>query len=306
MAPATSVPAAAVRQGEPLPVHVTLPPQAYLARRIGGEYVAVRTLVRVGQDPHTFEPTPRQVLALGNSRLYFKVGIGMPFEEALLAKIRAQNPRLVVIDTSRGIPRDAILSGGCVYADADHPCEDDHEHEQEHSHKHGDAHGHGAGQSDSHIWLSPPLLKIQAANMAAALEEADPAHAGDYRANLAALVRDVDKVDRSIAAAMAPYRGQSFYVYHAAFGYFGAAYGLKQEAVEVGGRSPTPRQLRALIHQAKAENVKIILLQPQLDRRGARAVASALGGTVVTIDPLAEDVLGNLQSIAAEIRKGLE
>ena len=39
---------------------------------------------------------------------------------------------------------------------------------------------------------------------------------------------------------LAPYRGHSFYVFHPGFGYFADAYGLRQEAVEAGGHSPTP------------------------------------------------------------------
>ena len=277
---ATSIGAAAA---EPLPVYVTVPPQAYLVEWIGNRHVAVETLVRPGRDPHTFEPTPRQVVGLAKAKLYFKVGI--PFERRLLEKIEGQHGRLVVVDTAEGIERRT----------ADSQCCEDHEH-----------HVHHATETDPHVWLSPPLLKIQVRNIARALEQYDPAHAEDYRRNLAEMLLEIDEIDREIAAVLEPYRGQSFYVYHAAFGYFGDAYGLKQEAVQVGGRSPTLRQLRALIHRAKAEGVKIVFLQPQFDQRSARKVAAVLDGTVVTIDPLAKDVLANLEHIAVEIRRALE
>ena len=47
-----------------LSVFTGIGPVAYLAEQIGGQYVTVGTLVRPGQDPHTFEPTPQQGLAL--------------------------------------------------------------------------------------------------------------------------------------------------------------------------------------------------------------------------------------------------
>ncbi len=278
---------------EPLRVYVTIPPQACLVERIGGEHVAVETLVRPSRDPHTFEPTPRQMIALAKAALYFKVGI--PFESRLLEEIEAQHRQLVVVDTAEGIER---RSAGVYSCNA----------RLSHAHRHN-SHGHcvhHAAEPDSHIWLSPPLLKIQVRNIAGALERHDPAHAEDYQRNLTGILEEIGTIDRKIAATMKPYRGHSFYVYHAAFGYFGDAYGLQQEAVEVGGRLPTLRQLRTLIHKAKAENVKIIFLQPQFDQQSARKVASVLGGTVVTIDPLAEDVLGNLERIAMEIRRALE
>ena len=64
----------------------------------------------------------------------------------------------------------------------------------------------------------------------------DPQHEDDYLDNLAGLLEEIDAVHERVGQALKPYRGQSFYVFHPAFGYFGAAYGLKQQAVEVGGR----------------------------------------------------------------------
>ena len=54
--------------------------------RSAGEHVKVDVLVQPGQDPHTFEPTPQQVLALGRAAIFFK--IDMPFESVLLEKVR--------------------------------------------------------------------------------------------------------------------------------------------------------------------------------------------------------------------------
>ena len=270
---------------EPLEVFVSVEPQAYLVQRVGGKHVKVRVLVQPGQDPHTFAPTPRQMTALAKARLFFKVG--MAFEERLLEKIRGSHRRLRVVDTARGIKRRV--------ADA-------HDHDQD-PHDHG--HRHHAGQVDPHVWLSLPLLKIQASNIAGALKQLDPVHARQYGNNLAVLLKEIDATHARIGGMLKPYRGQTYYVFHPAFGYFGDAYGLRQEAVEVGGKKPTPRQLRGLIKRARAEGVKIIFVQPQFDRRSARVVADAVGAAVVPIDPLARDVLKNLEEMASRIEKAL-
>ena len=76
--------------------------------------------------------------------------------------------------------------------------------------------------------------------------------------------------------------------------------------VETGGKEPTARQLSALIARAKNQNVKLILVQRQFATAGARAVAEAIGGAVVAVDPLAEDYLENLRRIAAAIAESLE
>ncbi|MBW2329130.1 MAG: zinc ABC transporter substrate-binding protein, partial [Deltaproteobacteria bacterium] len=87
--------------------------------------------------------------------------------------------------------------------------------------------------------------------------------------------------------------------------YFAHAYNLYQEAVEIEGKSPSPRQLYSLISRAKAEKVKVVFVQPQFDRKGAQAVAHAIGGEVVPLDPLAEDVSGNLKIMAEKIQSAL-
>ena len=53
--------------GEPLKTFAGIPPIAYLVQRIGGPYVCVEVLVHAGQDPHIFEPTPRQVIDLSRA-----------------------------------------------------------------------------------------------------------------------------------------------------------------------------------------------------------------------------------------------
>ena len=77
-----------------------IPPLAYLVEQIGGEHVKVDVLVQPGQDPHTFEPTPQQVVALGRAAVFFK--IDMPFEAVLLEKVREGNRRLAVVDATQG------------------------------------------------------------------------------------------------------------------------------------------------------------------------------------------------------------
>jgi len=267
-------------------VFVTIEPQAYLLERIGGPHVAVEVLAGAGQDPHTFEPTPRQVLALSKARLYFHVG--MPLETRLVEKITGNHGDLTIIDMARGIERITTTEPCTHHADAD-------------PHEHCDH----AAEPDPHVWLSPPRAKEMAANAAEALVKADPQHAADYKKNLAALCDDLDALHEKIGKSLEPHRGQSFYVFHPALGYFGETYGLTQRAVEFDGKQPSPGQLRALIKQAKDEQVRIIFVQPQFDHRAAEVLAELIGGVTVPIDPLAKDILKNLDEAAEEIRRSL-
>jgi zinc transport system substrate-binding protein len=162
-----------------------------------------------------------------------------------------------------------------------------------------------SGAPDPHIWLDPELVKIQASTIAAALSQLDPVHAAEYKKNLQALAADLDRVNAELAAALAPLKGKSFMVYHPAFGYFAAAYGLKQVAVESEGKEPSAKELADLIDRAKQEQVKVIFVEPQFSKKSAAAVAAAVGATVVAMDPLAPDYLHNLEAMAGQIRQAL-
>jgi zinc transport system substrate-binding protein len=247
-----------------------IPPVAYLVKRIGGPHVRVEVLVQPGQDPHIFEPTPRQVVRLSEAKLFFK--IGMPFEERLTERIGRGGTSTRIVDTAAGISR--------------RPASDADEEEM------------GA---DPHVWLAPRCLKQMAANIAVALSAANPTHERDYRARAAALDAELDALDQRLMVSLAPYRGQAFYVFHPAFGYFADAYHLRQESVEIEGKSPTPRQLVHLVQKARADGVRIIFLQPQFNQQMAAPIAQALGGTVMPMDDLAYDVLANLGDVAEKI-----
>jgi len=258
-------------------IFVTVPPQAFLVQRIGGDAVEVHTLVGKGQDPHTFEPTPRQAAALAGANLFFTVDI--PLEKQLAAKVAASNRKLKIVDATKGIVRLALTEP------------DQHK-----------AHGN---EADPHLWLATDNLRIMADNMTAAMIAAMPERKEAMQKNLASLQHEISDLDKRLAATLAPHRGKTFYVFHPAFGYFANAYGLKQKAVEISGKSPTPRQLTALIRQAREDRVHTIFVQPQFDSKSANTVAQAINGAVVPIDPLDQEVLRNLTTIATAIEQSL-
>src|SRR5690606_3888118 len=99
--------------------------------------------------------------------------------------------------------------------------------------------------------------------------------------------------------------GQRFLVFHPSWGYFAAAYGLVQVAIEHEGKEPGARALAGIIEQAKAEGIRVVFVQQQSAGASARAVAEAIGGRVVPLDPLAPDYLANLRRSAQAIAEAL-
>ena len=264
-------------RAETLPVVAGTPPVAGLVRRIGGEWVSVETLLPAGANPHLFEPTPRQIAALSGASIFF--GMGLPFEKRCTDKLPVR-ARPILADVGKDVPRRAA-----------------------------EFHEHEAGEScsneetDPHIWFSLRNLVIMAEAVARELMEADPDHAEDYRQNSGKVIAELVERDETAAAHLEPFRGRAFFVYHPAYGYFAADYGLRQVAVEIEGREPAPRQLARMMKQAQAENIRVLFTSPQFSQAGAQAMARAIHGDVVLVDSLGEDIPHQLHTMAEAIAR---
>jgi len=289
-----SLPAAAEKPAGKVQVFVSILPVAYFVERVGGPNVDVSVLVGPGQDPHTFEPTPKLMAKLADARVLFK--LGFPFEETLIKKVGSTFKNVQVIDLQQGIQLRTFAENKSETEDA--------EHGHGHAEKHG--HSHGAGDPDPHTWLDPRFAKIQAGTIADTLVRIDPVHQKDYEKNLRDFLNDLDAVHGRLTGALASVKGKSFFVFHPAYGYFGAAYGLKQIPVQIEGKEATARQLTRLIELAKEDEVRVIFVQPQFSRKTAEALAAAIGGAVVPLDDLAPDYLKNLQDMATKLESALQ
>ncbi len=253
---------------EPLRVFVSVLPQQTFVERIGGEHVEVHAMVQPGHSPATYDPSPRQIGALAEAELYVRTGV--PFETGWMDRIRSANPQMRILDARSGIDLRAVEA---------------HDHDHGNSHR-GHAEHHSPEGLDPHIWTSSILVQRMALTIRDALTALDPDHGPAYERNFAVLAAELEALDREIRSALREMRGRRFMVFHPAWGYFADAYGLVQVPIEKEGKRPGPRQLAALIEQAKREDVKVIFVQPQFDREAARQVARAdASGSIATTRP---------------------
>lgn len=282
-------------EAEKLRVYVPVLPYEYLLQRLGGDWVEAKAIVDEGGDPHSYSPSPRQVADIAKSNLLFSGG--MPFEANFYIAVGEGSGGPKEVNLLEGLE---LLEGTC--------CDHEHEHEGEEAEENASdgksegeeehAHEHEHEEWDAHVWLSPRALRHQAVRAAAVLKENLPATAAaGIDANLAALNTDLDAIDAELKSLLAPMKGRTFYVYHGAFAYFAQDYGLVQEAIELGNRRPTPKQLAEIAKQAKEEKVTTIFVQPQFDQSSAEALAESIGGKVQPLDPLEKDVIANLRAI---------
>ena len=162
-----------------LQVFAGIPPLGWLVQRIGGPCVEVGVLVQPGQNPHVFEPSPRQVVAMEKASTVFQDRHA--FRERIRREDRRPAPRLALVDASQGIVKRRMARSA-----------DEHDEHEE------------PGGPDPHVWLTPGNLKIMAATIADALQKADPVHAGEFHRNQMALDRELDALDARIRRALGP------------------------------------------------------------------------------------------------------
>ncbi|MCC5811160.1 MAG: zinc ABC transporter substrate-binding protein [Ectothiorhodospiraceae bacterium] len=273
----------------PVPVAVSVPPQASLVQAIGGDRVSVQSMVSPGQSTHTFAPSPRQLRAMEDAQLYVKVGHPeYRFEHQFMQVLEGRGDRVVVIDSAEGVAL-RELEG----------------HHHDHGHAHGHRHDHDHGDTDPHLWVSPSIMRNVAVRVAEALAALDPEGEAHYRQGLEDFLGALDTVDAELRDTLSGLQRRTFLVNHPAWGYFADDYDLRQMSIEVDGKEPTPAQLGRFIERARAKEVRLILVQPGFSRRSADVIARELDIDVVEMDPMAEDWLGNLRRMGAVLREAL-
>ncbi len=133
-----------------------------------------------------------------------------------------------------------------------------------------------------------PNAEIYVANIAAALEKADPANAEAYKANAAAYEAKLKALDAHIREVVAtiPEANRTVITSHDAFGYFGHAYGLTFEAPEglSTDSEASAQDVAKLIDQIRTEKTPAIFMEnitdPRLIEQIARETGTKIGGTV--------------------------
>ncbi len=243
-------------------VTVTIEPQRFFVEQIAGDRFAVRTVVPSGQSPETYDPTSRQMVDIGESVAYFRIGT-IGFEQAWMQKIAENNPQLKIYNLSDNM---TFIQESAREAE---------------SHAH-----HHRGGGDPHIWSSIEGARVIAWNTLQALMELDKEHTEYYWANYNLLLTKIDSVETILKQQLTPLKGSAFIIYHPALTYFAAEFGLHQLCIEMDGKEPSPAQLAWLVEEAKAHQARIVFIQQEFDQKNAQLIAQETDCKLITVNPL--------------------
>lgn len=261
----------AVKENGKLQVIGSFYPVCDFTEKIGGEHVEVTQLIPPATEPHDWEPSATDMLALEKADVFVYNGAGMePWLDSVLAA--NSNDAMVKVEASQGI---TLLNGHA------------HEHGEE-EHEEEEVGHEDITAVDPHVWLNPMNAKKEMENIAEALIKADPENEADYQAQLELWSARCDELDALYQEKIDSYSKKDIVVQHEAFAYLCERYGLTQVGIQ--GLSPDVEpdaaSMMAVVDFVKANDVKVIFFEELVSPRLAEKIASETGATTAVLSPI--------------------
>ncbi|WP_312192203.1 metal ABC transporter solute-binding protein, Zn/Mn family, partial [Exiguobacterium sp.] len=257
----------------------------------GGDQVNVKMIVPPGADPHSYEPTSKQLTEIAKGDLFLLTGTTLePYSKKIQESLKGTDVRF--IETSKDVT--LLESDATLHAhEEEGHTEDEHAHEEEHDDHATDEHaheekGHDHGKYDPHVWLDPVNAKAMARSITVALSKEVPKDKATFEKNLKAFDQQADALDKEFKQAVADGSKKELLVTHAAYGYLAERYGFTQ--LPIAGISPSDepsqKQLAALVKEARMHDLKYVAFEETVSPKVARVIQKEIGAKSVTIHNL--------------------
>lgn len=225
------------------------------AKQVAGEGATVVNLLPDGTNPHSYEPSPKDLELINSADVFVFNGAGLePYAERV-ARTLPQSVR--VIEASAGL---TLVEA----EDKDH------------------------GFYDPHVWLDPMMAKKEILWIKNALISVDSKNSAYYSARTSEYYTKLDELDEYVQNRTANLSSREYIGFHPAFTYFNARYNLSYAAVieEFAGDEPSAQEMAHIVDTARATNIRTVFAEPFLDPRAAEAIAKEINGTVAVLNPL--------------------
>jgi manganese/zinc/iron transport system substrate-binding protein len=241
-----------------------------VVRHVGGERVALTTLMGAGVDPHLYKASEGDVIRLGEADIIFYSGLHLEAGMGrVLERISEHGGRTVAV--TQTIPRQ-LLQAPAQFG----------------------------GNYDPHVWFDVSMWADTIPVVEQALAQLDPAHAAEYHQRAQSYAAELQALDvelRRMAEAL-PAQYRVLITAHDAFNYFGRAYGFEVRGLQGISTSSEPgaADVTGLVDFIVQRQIKAIFIESSVPRRNVQAVqaaARARGWEVVIGGELFSDALGS-------------
>ena len=320
-APTDSLPALTpvnLAEGSRLQVVASTNIIADVVAKVGGDSIDIFSLIPIGADPHSFEPTPRDLVLLNGAHVIFVNGLGL--EEQVEPIIDSLDSEGVVVSVNTGVDTsklgdeiheddehsdeiheddehsDEIHEDDDEHSDEIHEDDDEHsdeiheeEHEEDHEDREGDEDHHHHEGADPHTWFSIHAVEQWVENIEHVLRALDPANAAIYTANAQAYLVELEALAEEVEALLAalPAEKRKLVTDHDSFGYFAAAYDFDVVGTVIPSfstlASPSAGELAKLQDQIEEEGVQAIFVGTTITPDIAQQLAADTGIQVVIL-----------------------
>jgi ABC-type Zn uptake system ZnuABC Zn-binding protein ZnuA len=264
--------------GGPAVIHVVATTTVFadFVRAVGGDRVAVESLVPKGGDVHTFDPRPSDITRVADAQMIVANGLGLDDWLTKLAADAGSNARIVKLADSIP-PSQYIVEGGIP---------------------------------NPHLWLDPAAAAIYATTIRDALAALAPADTAAFNANATAYQKKLAELEawgKDQFAAVRPDRRQLI-AFHDALPYMARAFGFTIAGVilTAPGQDPSAAEIAALVKAIRDNQIHVVVSEVQFSDKLARTIADEAGATIVS--DLYDDSLGDppVESYEALVRYDVE
>lgn len=238
-----------------LQVTASFYPIYFFTSKIAANKADVKNITPSGVEPHDYEPTAQTIAEIENSDLLVMNGGGLePWGDKVKENLKNTKTNIIITGDSL----------------ADKKMDEE-----------------GETITDPHVWLSPPLAKIEIKKILDAFINLDLKNKDYYSHNASLLLASIDELDSSYKSGLANCKQKDIITSHAAFGYLAQAYGLHQ--VPISGLShaePSAKQLAEVADFARKNDVKYIFFESLVSPKLSETVANEIGAKTLVLDPI--------------------
>ena len=255
----------ALGSGEKLQVVATTNILGDVVGQIGGEQIALTTLMEAGIDPHSYVPTPADTAAIHDAHVFFANGAGL--ETGLEEMFKSAGGSAIQIHVSDDL---AHRLTGDLFEEA------------------GQELAHDDENLDPHAWFDVQNVMQWVETIEQTLSALDPANAATYRANAAAYTAELEELDAWVAEQVAtiPEANRKLVTNHPAFGYLANRYGLEQVGAVYPispSAEPSARDIAALEDAIRQHGVPAVFTESTVNPKLAQQVAQDTGVALVAL-----------------------